>query len=207
MEDRDRNYADECGDHGGTNSDGDPCGRAAGWGTEFDSGKCRQHRGTSPDGSSHEGNRHAVDHGLYSDSNLYYQKECDDAGRALIDEIYADYHEKYVEQHGEPPTGDDARLFKIAVNIHKELRADDWAVERPAGLESGHPLVDRSEKRTAQGKAYYEYVETAVAKAEARLSQRTRMWLKDLGLLEDPDSENAQSRRELADAVREALDS
>ncbi|ADJ14490.1 hypothetical protein [Halalkalicoccus jeotgali] len=59
MEDN-RNYADECGDHGGTNSRGDPCGRAAGWGTDFDSGKCRKHRGTSPDGSSHEGNQNAV---------------------------------------------------------------------------------------------------------------------------------------------------
>lgn len=59
MEDN-RNYADECGDHGGTNNRGDPCGRAAGWGTPNDSGKCRRHLGTSPDGSSHEGNDNAV---------------------------------------------------------------------------------------------------------------------------------------------------
>lgn len=67
MED-DRNYADECGDHGGTNGDGEPCGRAAGWGTPDDSGRCRRHRGTSPDGSSHEGNDWAAKHGAYSKS-------------------------------------------------------------------------------------------------------------------------------------------
>jgi len=67
MEDE-RNYADECGDHGGTNSDGEPCGRAAGWGTPNDSGRCRRHLGTSPDGSSHEGNDWAATHGAYSSS-------------------------------------------------------------------------------------------------------------------------------------------
>jgi hypothetical protein len=65
---QDRNYADECGDHGGTNSDGEPCGRAAGWGTPNDSGRCRRHLGTSPDGSSHENNDWAAKHGAYSES-------------------------------------------------------------------------------------------------------------------------------------------
>jgi len=60
--------SEECGDYGGTNRHDEPCGRAAGWGTEFDDGKCRQHRGTSPDGSSHEGNDWAATHGAYSDS-------------------------------------------------------------------------------------------------------------------------------------------
>jgi len=57
-----------CGDYGGSNRDGEPCGRTAGWGTDFDDGKCRQHRGTSPDGSSHEGNDWAATHGAYSTS-------------------------------------------------------------------------------------------------------------------------------------------
>lgn len=63
-----RNYEDECGDHGGTNSDDDPCGKPGGWGTDFDSGKCRYHRGTNEDGSSHEGNQNAATHGAYSES-------------------------------------------------------------------------------------------------------------------------------------------
>lgn len=67
MEDN-RNYTDECGDHGGRNADGDPCGNAAGWGTPDDSGKCRHHRGTSPDGSSHEGNDWGATHHAYSQS-------------------------------------------------------------------------------------------------------------------------------------------
>lgn len=63
-----RNYQDECGDHGGRNKQGDPCGRAAGWGTDYETGKCRNHRGTSPDGTSHEGNNWAAKHGAWSES-------------------------------------------------------------------------------------------------------------------------------------------
>jgi hypothetical protein len=60
----DRNYDDECGDHGGDEGN---CGLPAGWGTDFDSGKCRHHRGTSPDGSSHESNDWAAKTGAYAE--------------------------------------------------------------------------------------------------------------------------------------------
>lgn len=56
-----------CGDHGGTNRNGEPCGATAGRGTDFDTGKCKHHRGTSPDGESHAGNQHAKTHGAFSD--------------------------------------------------------------------------------------------------------------------------------------------
>lgn len=59
---------DTCGDHGGTNRSGEPCGQPAGYGTDFETGKCKHHRGTSPDGSSHEGNDWAATHGAYSES-------------------------------------------------------------------------------------------------------------------------------------------
>jgi hypothetical protein len=57
-----------CGDYGGTNREEDPCGQPAGYGTDFDEGKCKHHRGTSSDGSSHEGNDWAATHGAYSES-------------------------------------------------------------------------------------------------------------------------------------------
>lgn len=64
------NYENECGDHGGTNRHGEPCGRPAGWGTDFDDGKCKHHRGTNADGSSHEGNNYAADTGAWAKSFL-----------------------------------------------------------------------------------------------------------------------------------------
>lgn len=65
-----RNYESECGDHGGTNRAGEPCGRPAGWGTDFDDGKCKHHRGTNADGSSHEGNTFAAKTGAWAESFL-----------------------------------------------------------------------------------------------------------------------------------------
>lgn len=78
-----RNYEDECGDHGGSGGD---CGLPAGWGTDFNSGKCRHHRGTSPDGESHAGNQNAMKTGVHSDPvNLFdWLAENDAAGMAYI---------------------------------------------------------------------------------------------------------------------------
>ena len=209
MEDDDRNYEDECGDHGGANRRGEPCGRAAGWGTDFESGKCRRHRGTSPDGSSHENNDNAARHEMYAERNAYYQRRSN-AEQDLIDAVYEDYREEYERRHGrEPLTGDDLKLFGIAVGLHKtELRADDWPDERPDGLESGHELVDRSEKRTAQGDAYYEYKPAAVIRGEKTVSQDVRMWLKDLGLLDTPDDTTVEVNvhEELLDGMKAAYE-
>lgn len=57
-----------CGDHGGTNRKGEPCGQPSGYGTDFNSGKCKHHRGTNSDGSSHQGNDWAATHRAYSQS-------------------------------------------------------------------------------------------------------------------------------------------
>jgi len=198
-----------------TNRDGERCGHPAGWGTENDSGPCKFHGGASPggqegnDGGAPEGNRNGVKHARYSDTNLYYQEDCGEADRALIDDIYTDYHGDYVALHGEPSTGHDAMLFKVAVNIHKILTADDWPQMRPDALDSGHALIDRSEKRTAQGEEYYEYVESAVTKAEKRLSGMVRNWLKDLGLLKSDDDDTTVEvnvHEELLDGMKAAYE-
>jgi len=74
-----RNYTDECGDHGDHE-----CGLAAGWGTDFDSGKCRFHRGTSPDGKSHEGNDNAKRHGAFSE---HFRSDLTDAEKQALDAL------------------------------------------------------------------------------------------------------------------------
>jgi hypothetical protein len=157
-------------------------------------GRCSKHGGSAgaPEGNSNaegndggapEGNQNAADHSLYSDENLYYQNVVDDAGRALIDDIYEGYYERYVDRHGEePPRGDDLLIFKIAVTEHKILSADDWPDMRPPEMDAGHPLLDRQEKRTAQGEPYFEIVESAVLKAESRLANLVKKWIKKLSL-------------------------
>ncbi|AUV81271.1 hypothetical protein C2R22_06000 [Salinigranum rubrum] len=181
-----------CGDYGGTNREGDPCGAPAGRGTDFADGKCKHHRGTNADGSSHEENQNATTHGLTAKKvNAFYQNVLDADVQALVDDIFDDYLEKYKRLHGEPTTGDAAELFRIAVSYGKHVHAEHWSIEKPDPLDSGHPMVDRETKVSESGREYHTYKETVVAKGQARLSRDRRAWLKDLGLLDDPQSQTA----------------
>lgn len=193
----------------GTNRDGEPCGHPPGWGTDNDTGPCKFHGGAAEGQGAPEGNDNAARHEMYAERNAYYQRR-DKREQQLIDDIYEDYRKEYERRHGrEPLTGDDLKLFGIAVGLHKtELRADDWPDERPDGLESGHELVDRSEKRTAQGEPYYEYKPAAVIRGEKTVSQDVRMWLKDLGLLDTPDDTTVEVNvhEELLDGMKAAYE-
>jgi len=73
-----------CGDHGGTNRHGEPCGNTAGEGTDFDSGKCKFHRGTSPDGESHAGNDNATKHGAFKE---HFHSDLTEAEAEAIDSL------------------------------------------------------------------------------------------------------------------------
>ena len=197
----------------GTNNEGDPCGLDAGWGTENDSGPCKFHGGVGGDvgdpGGAPEGNTNAITHGAYADHNSYYQDILDDAMRAFVDDVFADYLERYRELHGDPPLGIEAELFRVSVTHAKDIGLDRWADAKPEGLESGHPLVDEETEIVPIGDGTTEtqrsYRESVVLAAQKKLSNDRRMWLKDLGLLEDPDSQLADSQEDVADALRDVL--
>jgi len=166
-------------------------------------GRCHLHGGasTGPGDTSHlrdndyaednagggppVNNANVATHELYAQPDAYYQRR-DESAQALIDAIYEDYHQRYVTRHGQPATGDDAMLFKVAISIHKLLKADEWGATRPETIDSGHPLVDRSEKCTAQGGEYHQYKISAALTAEKRLGGFVRRWLKENDLLGPP---------------------
>lgn len=178
-------------------STGEQCGRAA-IGAH---GKCDIHGGKSTGGAGDgapEDNTRAVTHGLYAETNRFYQDVLDDATRQLVDDIFADYLEEYEARHGEPATGTEAELFRIAVSYGKHVHADNWAIEKPDSLESGNATVDQETHYTDGGQQYYRYKETVVAKGQARLSRDRRSWLKDLGLLDDPESQKADALGDLS---------
>lgn len=197
----------------GTNNRGEPCGHDPGWGTPNDSGPCKFHGGLGGDvgdsGGAPEDNTNAVTHGAYADHNNYYQNVLDEPLREFVDDVFADYLEKYREQHGDPALGIESELFRIAVTHAKDIGLDRWADEKPEGLESGHPLVDEETEIVPIGDGQIEtqrsFRESVVLRAQKQLSNDRRMWLKDLGLLEDPDSQQAQSQQDMADALREVL--
>ena len=182
-------------------STGEPCKRPAGWGTPNDSGRCKFHGGSTPtkdenpDVGAPEGNTNSVSHGIYAEINKTYTTIFTDEERELTDGIFEDYYNQYVERHGEPPLGHETKLFNISVNLAKEVHGDNWAAEKPDELHSGNALVDREKTiKVADGFTVdqIKYKKTVVLAAQKTLSNDTRQWLKDLGLLESsPDDRQA----------------
>lgn len=202
----------------GTNRDGESCGHPAGWGTENESGPCKFHGGLTPtkDENPRQGrgeqdeNQNATKHTLHARKvNAVYQQVFDEATKALVDDIYEDYLEDYRERHGAPRTGDKAELFRIAVSYGKHVHSEQWAVDKPSDVESGNAFVDRGETTKPAGEGFtvtdVQYKQTVVQKGQQSLSQDRRMWLKDLGLLDDPESQKADAEAEKASAWRDAL--
>ena len=183
------------------NSTGEPCRRPAGWGTDNDSGPCKFHGGRGGDvgdsGGAPEDNTNSVTHGAYAQHNTYYTEVLDDDLRGFVDSVFEQYLERYKAKHGDPPLGIESELFRIAVTHAKDIGLDRWANEKPENLDSGHPLVDREVERDFNPEdgavTNFKYKESVVQSAQAKLSRDRRMWLKDLGLLEDPETQKAEA--------------
>jgi len=158
---------------------------------------CRNHKGVSDDGESHEGNQNAVSHGLYAETNNFYQEVMTDKQRRLCDEIFQDYCTQFRERNGEPHQGELSRLFEIAVNHIKIIHSDNWATDKPDDLESGNPMVDKGERFNTEGVPYQEYTETVVLKGQQRLRNSDRQWLKDYNLMYDADHQMAEGLESL----------
>lgn len=178
------------------------CGARAGKETNhLGEGRCKFHGGNNSGENGQgatEGNMNAVTHGAYAEENAYYQDVLDEALQEFVDDVFEDYLERYRELHGDPPLGIEAELFRVSVTHAKDIGLDRWASERPADLDSGHPLVDREIRYTEDGHEFHKYKESVVQTAQKRLSTDRRQWLKDLGLLEDPESQKADAVGDLA---------
>lgn len=192
----------------GTNRQDERCGHPAGWGTDTKTGPCKFHGGLAEGGAREgagapEGNVNSVTHGAYADCNSFYQDVLDDAHRGLVDDIFEDYMADYEAQHGEPPLGLESELFRLSVSHVKDVVLDSWASERPESLESGNPLVGEETHYTEGGQQYNRYKESVVLRAQKSLSSDRRQWLKDLGLLEDPETQKASAISDLKGAWKE----
>jgi hypothetical protein len=192
-----------CGDFGGHRNDGSECGRPSGWGTDFDSGKCRECRGTKPDGSTgeghgqgdQEGNTNAVKHSLHANrDNLYeyfpdeYQNEVDKIEAALLN--------RYEEYHGrEPDAGDAKDCYELAMGYVQREYARDYMVEEAA--ESGNPLLSHVEMEKNGDLIEFDKPNEVLGvvndiRREDRLTRQTK------GLEKDPETQKAEAQEDLA---------
>jgi len=177
------------------------CGARAGKGTDHvGEGRCSNHGGNA---GAPEDNTNAVTHALYVETNRFYQEVIGEELQKLCIEIFEDYLEQYQDIHGDPPKGHEARLFDISVNHIKIIYGDNWAVDRPDAVDSGNPIVDREEKQTKYGRRIT-YSESVVVSTQQKLRREDRAWLKDMGLLDDPESQKADAISDLKEAWKES---
>lgn len=181
----------------GTNNKGEPCGLDAGWGTDNDSGPCKFHGGAGGDvgdpGGAPEGNGNAITHGSTADpTNLY--ENLSEASREWVDMKVATYCGPRGIEQGDP--GYDLVLLGVmhmfqARRAHGELAQKGLSRESVVGVTDHGPVTDEE--------AHYL---NNVASGHTR---DYRMAMKDAGVLDDPDSEQAAAKADVADALREVL--
>lgn len=204
--DEDARAAGNCG-YTGTEVN-HPCKLDEGWGTEFETGFCTRHidAGGAPEenqnavgndgGGAPEGNTNRVSHGLFAEVNKFYQNVMTDTHRELCDQIYEDYLDEYTEINGAPIKGHKARMFEISVNHIKIIYSDNWAYDRPSELDSGSPMVDKETTYKTAGESVVqqdEYKPSIVTSTQQKLRREDRAWLREYGLLNDPESQKADA--------------
>jgi len=170
------------------NRDGEPCGLAAGWGTDNDDGPCKFHGGAST--GAPEGNGNAETHGLTADREQWFERHREDAEplvRALVG--------SYVEDapFGFENTAKVDLLTEVAIDQVRLRRAndvlDEFVTEQVVGqTDDGAPIVKVEENPAHMPRS--------------RIKRDNVRTLKELGVLDDPDSAQAEAIDGLGDGAR-----
>lgn len=171
------------------------------WATkQSDRTRCRNCGGEST-GPKTEGNQNAQKHGLYSTPEYlkeHFSEQQEDRYIAYFEALCSRYERRLGQ---EPDAFAKDRLSRVAIECVKERIADEWLAQKAD--ETGNLLVEQfyNEDGIPQKR------ENQILKELTALKRETRLTLKDMGLLHDPESEKASATRELGDIAREALDS
>jgi hypothetical protein len=172
------------------------CANKAGFRTDHTGdGRCYLHGGAST--NVNKGNNYRETHGLYSDRQNYYKHRSDDE-QAWIDAV--------VESLLDDAPFDADNMAKlqmvrnIAIDMHKQQRANDYIDD------VGVVHKDKTVGYTDDGKPIKEDQENVLNVAYDRLNRTMTRQMKELGILDDPDSQQAEANQNIANelsAIRE----
>lgn len=170
--------------------DGNYCANPNGFRTpHLGEGRCYLHGGLSEGGGAPEGNSNAKKHGLYMSRQKYFD-ELSDEEKEFVDAI--------VESLLEDAPFDRQNFAKfqmvrnIAIDMHKMRRANEYVDEK------GVVDRDRTVGYTDDGKPIKVDEENVVNVAYDRLNRTMTRQLKELGILDDPDSKQAEASQNIA---------
>lgn len=173
------------------------CANKAGFRTDhFGEGRCYLHGGGSK--TANEGNNYAEKHGLHADRQNYYKNRSTDEQQwidAVVESLLDD-----------APFGPDnfakmTMLRNVAIDMHKLKNANDFVDQ--AGLVQTDQTVGYSN----DGKPIKEDKENPVNITYDRLNRTMTRQLKELGILDDPESQKADAQENIANelsALRDA---
>lgn len=186
-----------------TNRNDEPCQLSAGWGTENDGGPCKFHGGAGGGDGPPEGNQNATRHGLYATPEYlkeHFSDEQEDRYIAYFEALCS----RYERLHGRPPDEfAKDRLSRVAIECVKERIADEWLAEQAE--ESGNLLIEQFVMDVDEdGRPITIEKENAILSELTALKRETRLTLKDMGLVRDPDTKQAEATLTLADVLDSA---
>ena len=152
-----------------------------------DAKRCFLHGGQSP--GAPEGNNYRETHGLFSDRQNYYENRTDQEKQwidAVIGSLMDDAPFK------EEDFAKYQMVRNIAIDMHKLRRANDYIDEK------GVVHRDKTVGYTDDGRPIKQDEENVLNIAYDRLDRTMTRKMKELGLLDDPDSQQAEASQNIA---------
>jgi len=173
-----------------TNRNGERCGHPAGWGTDHVGEGCCKHHGGANSGPP-KGNGNAETHGLTADRETWFERHREDAEplvRALV--------ESYVEDapFGFGNTAKVDLLTEVAIDQVRLREAND---------ELDEFLTEQVVGTTDEGQPIMKVDENPAHMPRSRIKRDNIRLLKTLGVMDDPDSAQADATETLAEVLEE----
>jgi hypothetical protein len=163
--------------------DGSPCQNPP----LTDADRCRMHGGNSPGAA--EGNGHNEKHGLTADREKWFDRhreDCEEIVRALVASYLDD------APFGFEQTAKVDQLCEVAIDQVRLRHSNDWLDEF---------LTEQTVSVTENGREITRLEENPAHMPRDRIKRTNAKILKDLGIMDDPDSAQASATATLAEVI------
>lgn len=183
--------------------DGGYCALVAGYGTDHKGeGKCKYHGGCA---GAPKGNQNAKKHGIYSQRSNYYE-DLSAEEQAWVDELVSSMLDDA------PFTRENFQKFQmlreIGIDMHKARTANNYIGEEGV-VQDNVVRDDEGNPIMRDGELVTETEENPVNLSYDRLKRTYTKQLKELGLLDDPESQKAEAGKSISEqlsGLREELE-
>jgi len=177
------------------------------WATEqSDRTRCRHHGGESTGPQTEAGKKsvrsNAVKHGLHTSAEVFLQ-EADEHHRDTYHATYESLCTRYEQAHGkEPPHHAQVQLSQVALDMAKLQMAAEYEKER--AIDADKPLTERQVEDIGGEVMQVERV-NKIESLKTDIRRENRLLLKDMGIYESPDQQQADATQTIAAVMQEEL--